>query len=140
MFYEPLPSVRRVVFISTPHRGCYLVSSFVLSTWCASSSALPVTLVRASTNRQQNPDVLRRGRCRRPGQHASRQPLPAEARRSRPPAVTAHSIVAVTATGRSRRADDGVVKYESAHIDGVESEKVVRSSHSTQGTRRRSTR
>jgi hypothetical protein len=28
---------------------------------------------------------------------------------------------------------DGVVAYESAHIDGVESEKVVRSGHSTQG-------
>ena len=29
--------------------------------------------------------------------------------------------------------DDGVVKYSSAHIEGVESELVVRSSHSTQG-------
>ena len=28
---------------------------------------------------------------------------------------------------------DGVVAYESAHIDGVESEKVVRSGYSTQG-------
>jgi len=28
---------------------------------------------------------------------------------------------------------DGVVAYESAHIDGVESEKVARSGHSTQG-------
>jgi hypothetical protein len=28
---------------------------------------------------------------------------------------------------------DGVVMYKSAHIDGVASEKVVRSSHSTQG-------
>ena len=30
-------------------------------------------------------------------------------------------------------AGDGVVKYVSAHIDGVASEKVVRSSHSVQG-------
>ena len=29
--------------------------------------------------------------------------------------------------------DDGVVEYKSAHIDGVKSELVVRSSHSTQG-------
>ena len=28
---------------------------------------------------------------------------------------------------------DGVVAYESAHLDGVASEKIVRSSHSTQG-------
>ncbi|MET0502291.1 MAG: alpha/beta hydrolase, partial [Candidatus Binatia bacterium] len=30
-------------------------------------------------------------------------------------------------------AGDGVVKYTSAHIEGVESEKVVRSGHSVQG-------
>jgi hypothetical protein len=29
--------------------------------------------------------------------------------------------------------DDGVVEYRSAHIEGVESEYVVRSGHSTQG-------
>jgi hypothetical protein len=28
--------------------------------------------------------------------------------------------------------DDGVVKYESVHLDGVESEYIVRSGHSTQ--------
>jgi hypothetical protein len=30
-------------------------------------------------------------------------------------------------------AGDGMVKYMSAHIDGVESEKIVRSTHSVQG-------
>jgi len=30
-------------------------------------------------------------------------------------------------------AGDGVVKYTSAHIEGVESEKIVRSGHSVQG-------
>ena len=34
--------------------------------------------------------------------------------------------------GPIRHGDDGVVKYESAHIDGAESELVVRSGHSTQ--------
>ena len=33
---------------------------------------------------------------------------------------------------RSRTGNDGVVAYKSAHIDGVESELVVRSAHSTQ--------
>ncbi len=33
-------------------------------------------------------------------------------------------------TGPSKRTGDGVVKYESAHIDGVASELVVRSPHS----------
>jgi transposase InsO family protein len=45
----------------------------------------------------------------------------------------AHSIIAVQGDGPPEEGDDGVVKYSSAHIDGVASEKVVRSSHSTQG-------
>jgi hypothetical protein len=49
------------------------------------------------------------------------------------PGVRAHSIVAVTDPGEPRdQAGDGVVKYASAHIDGVESEFVVTSGHSCQ--------
>jgi hypothetical protein len=47
--------------------------------------------------------------------------------------VVAHSIIAVQGDGPIEEGDDGVVKYTSAHIDGVASEKIVRSSHSTQG-------
>jgi hypothetical protein len=49
------------------------------------------------------------------------------------PSVVAHSIIAVKRSGPLARQSDGVVRYESAHIDGVESEKIVRSSHSAQG-------
>ena len=48
------------------------------------------------------------------------------------PGVTAHSIIPVKDGNPSDTADDGVVKYTSAHIDGVESELVVRSPHSCQ--------
>jgi hypothetical protein len=47
--------------------------------------------------------------------------------------VVAHSIIPVLGDGPPDNLDDGVVKYSSAHIDGVASEKVVRSGHSTQG-------
>jgi hypothetical protein len=47
--------------------------------------------------------------------------------------VVAHSIIAVEGDGSLDEAGDGVVKYKSAHIDGVASEKIVRSSHSVQG-------
>ena len=49
------------------------------------------------------------------------------------PSVKVNSIVAVEGDGPVEKGDDGVVRYESAHIDGVESELVVRSGHSTQG-------
>jgi hypothetical protein len=47
--------------------------------------------------------------------------------------VTAHSIIAVNNPGDPKEKwTDGVVNYNSAHIDGVASELVVHSSHSTQ--------
>jgi hypothetical protein len=48
------------------------------------------------------------------------------------PDVTANSIIAVTQEKDIEHGDDGVVKYQSAHIDGVESELVVQSTHSAQ--------
>jgi hypothetical protein len=47
--------------------------------------------------------------------------------------VTAHSIITVQGDGKPDDGADGVVMYKSAHIDGVASEKIVRSGHSTQG-------
>src|SRR5262249_27376597 len=49
------------------------------------------------------------------------------------PGVVAHSIIAVDGDGPLDDASDGVVRYESAHIGGVASEKIVHSSHSAQG-------
>ncbi|HSO49118.1 MAG TPA: alpha/beta hydrolase, partial [Acidimicrobiia bacterium] len=48
------------------------------------------------------------------------------------PGVRTHSIIAVVGSGPVTGKTDGVVAYESAHLDGVASEKVVRSGHSTQ--------
>jgi hypothetical protein len=48
------------------------------------------------------------------------------------PRIPAHSIIAVRGDGPPEQGSDGVVSYRSAHIDGVESELVVRSGHSAQ--------
>ena len=48
------------------------------------------------------------------------------------PDITAHSIIAVKGDGPVELGNDGVVEYVSAHIDGVASEEVVNSGHSTQ--------
>ena len=55
------------------------------------------------------------GRMMRPGQPAH-----------------SHSIIAVLGESPVIGKTDGIVAYESAHLDGVESEKIVRSSHSCQ--------
>ena len=46
--------------------------------------------------------------------------------------VTAHSIIAVLGDGPYEEGDDGIVEFQSAHLEGVASEYVVRSGHSTQ--------
>jgi hypothetical protein len=53
---------------------------------------------------------------------------------SRPisPRVHINSIVAVKGDGPPEEGNDGVVTYESAHLDEAESELVVRSPHSMQ--------
>jgi hypothetical protein len=48
--------------------------------------------------------------------------------------VKVHSIIPVKGDGPAVDGNDGVVEYKSAHIDGVESELVVNSGHSTQAT------
>jgi hypothetical protein len=48
------------------------------------------------------------------------------------PGIPAHSIVAVRGDGPVQDGSDGVVRYQSAHIEGVESELIVRSGHSVQ--------
>ena len=47
--------------------------------------------------------------------------------------MVVHSIIPVKGDGPIESGNDGVVEYTSAHIEGVESETVVRSDHSTQG-------
>ena len=49
------------------------------------------------------------------------------------PSITANSIIAVEGDGPIEQGNDGVVEYSSAHIEPVESELVVRWSHSLQG-------
>src|SRR3954454_19597139 len=46
--------------------------------------------------------------------------------------VHAHSIIPTLGDGPLETRDDGVVEYSSAHLDGVDSELVVRGGHSTQ--------
>ena len=46
--------------------------------------------------------------------------------------VVGHSIIAVKGGGDPHLGDDGVVAYTSAHLEGMQSEFIVRSGHSCQ--------
>jgi len=136
LFFQPLPFVTRVIFVATPHRGSFRVSSLVLNL-VRRLVSLPVALVKTAQ------DAAREGLISREALAA----LPTAVDNMRPghqfirvlsaspiaEGVTAHSIVAVDGAGGPQGLNDGVVTYESAHIDGVVSERIVRSTHSTQG-------
>ena len=48
------------------------------------------------------------------------------------PGVHAHSIIAVAGNGPVEGSNDGGVEYSSSHLDSVDSEYIVRSTHSVQ--------
>lgn len=138
MFFERVPYVTRVVFIATPHRGSFRVSSLVLNL-VRRVVTLPASLAKNfSALMADNPELVEA--------NASLRNMPTAVDNMRPgqpfvrtlsaspiaPGVIAHSIVAVLGEGALTGKTDGVVAYESAHLDGVESEKIVHSPHSCQ--------
>ena len=137
-FYKPLPFVKRVIFISTPHRGSYVAGG-----WIGKLSGrfihLPFQMVDAVKEvMTRNPNAIDmstfQGIPKSTGNMDPNGPfikifasIPIDA------GVTAHSIISVSNTSAPKEKwTDGVVKYTSAHVDYTASELVVNSGHSTQ--------
>ncbi|HME73671.1 MAG TPA: alpha/beta hydrolase, partial [Myxococcota bacterium] len=137
MFIEPLPFVRRVIFIATPHRGSYLAGPDLLRRLAQKLVTMPSALLQSGTELFSRDDVQ---------PYLKMQHIPTAIDNMSPshpfirtiseipvaPGITANSIIAVDGDGPPENGGDGVVKYASAHIDGVESELIVRSPHSCQ--------
>jgi pimeloyl-ACP methyl ester carboxylesterase len=137
---HPLPEVRRVVFISTPHRGSILAGSFVRR-MALRFITLPREIIRTGT------DLLNIAERFTPtgklkasmagtsidSMSPDNPALLAIAELPSPPGIKGHSIIAINGDEQPPEGDDGVVSYASAHIECVESELVVRDSHSCQG-------
>jgi len=139
LFVRPLPFVRRVIFIATPHRGSALTTRAVVR-WLGRFVRLPADVLGASADLLEgNGDALLLDpRGPRFGSVYSMRPgspfLEALAATAIAPGIAAHSIIPVRGAEAGPNATDGVVTYESARIDGVESELVIPfSGHSVQG-------
>ena len=137
LFVEPLPFVRRVIFMCTPHHGSYQAGGRIIH-WITRFMKLPGDVLNLGTDMLQgNADKLK---------IAANTKMPTSIDNMTPtnpfiktlvtipivPQVAAHSIIAVKGEGPPENGNDGVVEYKSAHIDGVESELVVNSGHSAQ--------
>lgn len=137
LFVEHLPQAERVVFIATPHRGSYL-TEFSVTGLVGRLVKLPGAIAAAGAEAfAGNADALAYDISRwRPGSLTGMTPgspfIGAISALPVSPAVRAHSIIPTLGDGPLAERSDGVVRYASAHLDGAESELVVRSSHSVQ--------
>jgi pimeloyl-ACP methyl ester carboxylesterase len=139
LYYEPLPFVRHVVFISTPHRGSHLSGGYITDLLRRLIS-LPLTLLsplqevfqrtpEAVTTRAMGAEIPRSTDNMNPDSPFIKTfaSIPIA------PGIIAHSIIAVDNPEDPKAEwDDGVVAFSSAHIDGVASELIVHSGHSAQ--------
>jgi pimeloyl-ACP methyl ester carboxylesterase len=138
LFVTPLPFVRRVIFVSTPHRGSYLASYELVGRLAARLISMPRDLVSVSTELIADPRTRAFKMQRIPTSLDNMSPtqpfIKTLAALPIAPDVPAHSIIPVIGDGPLEDEVDGVVAYKSAHIEGVESEVVIHhSGHSTQG-------
>ncbi len=135
--YEALPFVKRLVFISTPHRGSYVANRFV-RTISHKLVSLPSRLAQTTeelsgaTERLDFPQELSATPTSLDSMSPDNPALLALAEIPLAPGVKGHSIIAVRGSGDPKKGRDGLVAYPSAHVDYVESEYIVRSGHSCQ--------
>ncbi len=138
-FFEPVPSVKRVVFISTPHRGSFLATGWVRNLmhklidlpgdiYQGTASFLS----KAGKELKLPKEYIEKVPTSVDGMSSENPVLMALADLPIVPGVTANSIIAVKGDGDYHTGNDGLVEYSSAHLDGVESEFIVRAGHSCQ--------
>ena len=137
LFVEHLPEVERVIFIATPHRGSYL-TEFSVTRLLGRMVSLPAAVTKATTEGLSgNADAFKFETSNlRVGSLYGMTPgnpwIRAMAELPVAPGIHAHSIIPTLGNGPLENRSDGVVRYSSAHLDGVDSELVVPSSHSVQ--------
>ena len=143
LFVTPLPFVKRVVFLATPHHGSVLtVGGF--AEWVANRLRgfikIPFKAAGVMSDLATNRDALVLSSADATPRMATsldqmnpRNPfLQTLAALPVAPGVAANSIIAVKDSGPVEEGGDGVVNYTGAHIDGIESELVIQSGHSLQ--------
>src|SRR5215472_771890 len=136
LFLQPLPFVRRIVFIATPHRGSYEAGSWIAQ-HITGFASLPKGFVDVMTDLVTgNPDAVTLSLGGLPRSINDMTPgnpfVVALASIPIAPGVATHSIIAVSGNKPLAEDDDGIVKYKSAHLEEAQSDVVVHSGHSVQ--------
>lgn len=133
-FFKPLPYITEAVFLSTPHRGSEMALNSI-GRIAKALVKLPVTLLEAGASLVK---ILKT-----PSEDGSLMALNTgidslspknqqlQLMASMPVAVPFHSIIGNEAKAGFPGGTDGVVPYASAHLEGAQSELIVKSGHGT---------
>ena len=136
IIFKHRPEIGRVIFMSTPHRGSDLATSFV--------GRIGSMLVRTPTKLLAVGVTMRRAMTADPAALQLRR-LPNSVDTLAPNnrfvvginsipitrGIPYHSIIGDRGRGDTPNSSDGVVAYWSSHVDGAASERIVPSDHSS---------
>jgi pimeloyl-ACP methyl ester carboxylesterase len=138
MIFEPLPPVKRVIFIAVPHRGSELAQSIVGKT-AAYFIKIPKSLIDFNTKLFQKLVNMPSAKKTDVGQFNGIDNLSPDGTALKllnampiSPDVPYHSIIGNRRRQNTPGGSDGIVSYSSSHLDGAVSEIVVQSGHSVQ--------
>ncbi len=140
LFFRPNQSVRRVITIGTPHRGSEFANDY--TRWLARNLIqLPKMAIRTGDRlTAENPELFKDTQLLTVANAidslAPESPIfPVMMRAKRSPGVKYHNIIGVldntSFISRRRARGDGIVDYNSATMDDVESELVVNAHHTS---------
>jgi pimeloyl-ACP methyl ester carboxylesterase len=128
------PEVRRVIFISTPHRGSALATSWVGrlgASFVKKSRSFESEYAAAKPLLVADPEA--RSLKRMPNSVDTLEPNDRFVKTVNKipitPGIPYHSIIGDRGRGDTPNSSDGVVQYWSSHLDGAQSEKIVPSNH-----------
>ena len=134
-FFHHQAGIDRIIFLAVPHRGSYLAGGIVgsLGNRLVRRSQGPTNLLKELET--QHPGILDPYYARvsthgGPTSLISLAPNPLlDQVAELPIRVPFHSIIGHLADDGGADSSDGVVDYQSAHLDGAESEKIVPAGH-----------
>ena len=136
IYFEPLPFVKRTVFIAVPHRGSWMAGTWIgrFGAWCIRlprkviefrrSKAFRVFLSMTGKEKLDNTGIDNLD----PDNVAIRYLNMLEISQT----IPYHSIIGNRNEAGCPGGSDGIVPYTSSHLDHAESELIVKSGHSAQ--------
>jgi pimeloyl-ACP methyl ester carboxylesterase len=128
--------IGRIIFMAAPHRGSPMADSLIGRIGNSLTRLAPMEETGYSSLARQNEESMHpeASKFSAGGRYSAVRTLSSKstaliALANLPVPIPFHSIIGQQRPGPKERGSDGVVPYWSSHLDGAESERIVRSGH-----------